>query len=102
MVPLATPASSAISAIVAADIPFRAMTRIAASWMEWTRYSETTSSFDLDRTVSPLNERSVNQNPESAVKRPRTQDAVASVQQRIRDGVRRRPPLDCRLGILIH
>src|SRR4051812_28616502 len=56
-----------MSAIVAADIPLRAMTRMAASWMEWMRNSWTTSSFDLAAMSNALNERSVNQNSWSVV-----------------------------------
>src|ERR1051325_4870361 len=66
MVPLATPASFAMSCMVAAAIPLRAMTRMAASWMEAMRYSWTTSSLDLAGMVRSLNERSVNQNSGSA------------------------------------
>src|SRR5690349_8186075 len=59
MVPLATPASSAISCMVAAFIPLRAMTRMAASRMDWMRNSWTTSS--LDRAMVHAAERTVSE-----------------------------------------
>src|SRR5947209_8229582 len=49
-----------MSAIVASFIPLREMTRMAASWMEWTRYSWTTSSFDLTMTIQNDPFRSLN------------------------------------------
>src|ERR1051326_8996716 len=47
-------------------MPLRAMTRMVASWIDWTRNSWTTSSFE--RMFTALNARSVNQNFRSEVK----------------------------------
>src|ERR1043166_1351704 len=47
-------------------MPLRAMTRMVASWIDWTRNSWTTSSFE--RMFIALNARSVNQNFRSEVK----------------------------------